>query len=142
MHRALYSSATTPFQSTLPRRERRLNLIYHHSSPIFQSTLPRRERRCTGRCILRRLHPFNPRSRVGSDLLHCSSLPSLRSFNPRSRVGSDNRLLFYSLILSSFNPRSRVGSDFQYIFTVVVLPFFQSTLPRRERLAGFVDFTN
>ena len=55
---------------------------------------------------------FNPRSRVGSDMVIMHSIHLTAHFNPRSRVGSDR-------IISQrqrphyvyFNPRSRVGSD-------------------------------
>ena len=80
-----------PFQSTLPRRERRydgdleLAMIpisihapakgatcwprwYAMPSAAFQSTLPRRERRDTMYAALHHTH-FNPRSREGSDYI-------------------------------------------------------------------------
>ena len=54
---------------------------------------------------------FNPRSRVGSDALHQTSLKWVAGFNPRSRVGSDLFVVLLLLVLRGFNPRSRVGSD-------------------------------
>ena len=129
---------------------------------IFQSTLPRRER------LLRMpagLHPsdFNPRSRVGSDLLNYFEGRCREDFNPRSRVGSDTYRLFPFIELSNFNPRSRVGSDQpRSIILIYIIYFnprsrvgsdlicpmsgviickFQSTLPRRERLQNTLIFS-
>ncbi len=57
------------FQSTLPRRERRLLPRISASPAEFQSTLPRRERPDIRRCVLWMLY-FNPRSREGSDSIY------------------------------------------------------------------------
>ncbi len=54
------------FQSTLPRRERRVGLICCESVSLFQSTLPRRERHLSPRPTTIG-GDFNPRSREGSD---------------------------------------------------------------------------
>ena len=60
------SSAGMTFQSTLPRRERPRTLTRSPFSPTFQSTLPRRERRKSQPINPLSLY-FNPRSREGSD---------------------------------------------------------------------------
>ena len=102
-----------------------------------------------------RVFCFNPRSRVGSDMLiHFVSFISLvsihapawgatsttpiklsaeNSFNPRSRVGSDIFLSPQASCAASFNPRSRVGSDNSLEHLFRLKPKFQSTLPRGER---------
>ncbi len=95
-------------------------------APAWGATISR----STLHCMLNR---FNPRSRVGSDLMATgfgvlmlmfqSTLPrgerrnafgqpfATQSFNPRSRVGSDQRRIAAACPATSFNPRSRVGSD-------------------------------
>ena len=77
------------FQSTLPRGERQLSMKYLQVAPSFQSTLPRGERH---RAVEKSVDCacFNPRSRVGSDILHGNPAQGNGSFNPRSRVGSDS----------------------------------------------------
>ena len=80
------------FQSTLPRRERRLTgCTGMKKTRPFQSTLPRRER-------LDRLQNRSPGA----------------YFNPRSREGSDSGApRYYAVLPTDFNPRSREGSDLQ-----------------------------
>ena len=56
-----------PFQSTLPRRERREEEQTMPVFGIFQSTLPRRERPITLKLLKGWNCHFNPRSREGSD---------------------------------------------------------------------------
>ena len=100
------------FQSTLPRRERRAIAGWPYRCKEFQSTLPRRER-----------HDLGARN---------SSLPG--GFNPRSRVGSDVSHVAEPDEATCFNPRSRVGSDPSPLIDPGCWVWFQSTLPRRERL--------
>ena len=57
--------------------------------PQFQSTLPRRERRLKGSAFWDGMDYFNPRSREGSDSVQACGCVKLRYFNPRSREGSD-----------------------------------------------------
>ena len=122
----------------------------------FQSTLPRRERRIWKSCIRSWSRDFNPRSREGSDgnsgttyfccNLFQSTLPRRERpitfsafldgeyFNPRSREGSDYLvgLLYNPLILISIHAPAKGATDTrQYKF--VRFKKFQSTLPRRER---------
>ena len=61
-----------------------------HCTPLtpFQSTLPRGERRCRIACM-RSIRNFNPRSHEGSDVRSIDSEPELYYFNPRSHEGSD-----------------------------------------------------
>ena len=77
----------------------------------FQSTRPRGARRSgggRGRCTS---SGFNPRARVGRDLLIHAAPPASRCFNPRARVGRDVMLQPPRADLRSFNPRARVGRD-------------------------------
>ena len=121
------------FQSTLPRGERLLQLVFLCGSQSFQSTLPRGERR-KRRGWSNGTFDFNPRSRVGSDqwkkdfFTHFSDISihapawgatlnqtkagqDYLDFNPRSRVGSDRACTAGWMLIPYFNPRSRVGSD-------------------------------
>ena len=120
------------FQSTLPRRERRLHAAHRLSGKIFQSTLPRRERpRSSGHTraapAFQSTLPRRERHKIKqltTDLkLFQSTLPRrerLRfyaayrnghDFNPRSREGSDAVLNEMTDFIRDFNPRSREGSD-------------------------------
>ena len=85
-------------------------MILYWMGSKFQSTLPRGERPGI----------YSGRSR-GID------------FNPRSRVGSDLLLFFHGFCLHDFNPRSRVGSDAKEKCAYPKAEVFQSTLPRGER---------
>jgi len=100
------------FQSTLPRGERHrkkrfdnnLGVISIHAPPWgatfshiciknyisrFQSTLPRGERPDKSYRYADKLGDFNPRSPVGSDVMHILHTFRIVYFNPRSPVGSD-----------------------------------------------------
>ena len=106
----------------------------------------------SGRCY------FNPRSHEGSDLcampvpflvvaisIHAPTKGATRRrrahrirtqhFNPRSHEGSDHFEASVMRVVSNFNPRSHEGSDMKAGRTMATSPLFQSTLPRRERLA-------
>ena len=56
----------------------------------FQSTFPRRERRLTGVGELNR-EDFNPRSREGNDKRRRFIFHNVKDFNPRSREGNDSK---------------------------------------------------
>ncbi len=120
------------FQSTFPRGERLRYGSIDGNSIKFQSTFPRGERQNVCRLFLIFCH-FNPRSRVGNDMLQVvflqchyefqstfprgerrSNLPapvSYTNFNPRSRVGNDDGGATTYPPFPHFNPRSRVGND-------------------------------
>ena len=101
------------FQSTLPRRERPLLSKAGGLLPLlFQSTLPRRERRLIAVNVMYNVH-FNPRSREGSDIV--SVLFSL------------------GICISIHAPAKGATSSTSFSVSMVL---FQSTLPRRERLAN------
>ena len=80
----------SPFQSTLPRRERLIKQLNPFMSFAFQSTLPRRER------LYKSIIPTSVISAFQSTLprrerLNNSSILSTNFyFNPRSREGSDS----------------------------------------------------
>ena len=153
---------TVPFQSTLPRRERRSQNELISMRMEFQSTLPRRERRGkSGGNPRHRLH-FNPRSREGSDggpapvlargLTFQSTLPrrerhpysadrfpSNQDFNPRSREGSDcvARTEHRAAAISIHAPaKGATGGPWPQ----AAFKTFQSTLPRRERRSSSMLF--
>ncbi len=76
---------------------------------------------------------FNPRARMGRDLIVVSSILISHSFNPRARMGRDFRRRSTSASSSSFNPRARMGRDLSgVVFSVLSLPF-QSTRPHGAR---------
>ena len=122
------------FQSTLPRRERRVSARAPSASQRFQSTLPRRERRADGyeRLDVRghiSIHaPAKGATAAFSEFPRCSA-----DFNPRSREGSDILTARKDEHCFHFNPRSREGSDETAPFHTAAQLVFQSTLPRRER---------
>jgi len=62
-----------------------------------------------------------------------------RSFNPRARVGRDLVRLRCMIIMTSFNPRARVGRDSIYLIGQCFSDSFQSTRPRGAR-RGKSDF--
>ena len=122
----------TPFQSTLPRRERPFSLLYEPNDDLFQSTLPRKERRCCGQCVWKYASHFNPRSHEGSDFVYFCHIRGQIHFNPRSHEGSDpkTRTLSTYLFISIHAPTK--GATGIGAMRYDGMPF-QSTLPRRER---------
>ena len=85
---------------------------------------------------------FNPRSRMGSDVMpgkasswsrvfqstlphgerpteSAAHAPVVCYFNPRSRMGSDRIVKIGGTLIAYFNPRSRMGSDERLIISVV-----------------------
>ena len=107
----LMATLTVPFQSTLPRRERRWAIDFLHSAVYF-----------------------NPRSREGSDLfkffLACANIPI--SIHAPAK-GATRLISAFDFTIKHFNPRSREGSDDARLLLFCWLILFQSTLPRRER---------
>ena len=99
------------FQSTLPRRERRVSTGVQSRETQFQSTLPRRERQF--------------QTQIGKCKCH---------FNPRSREGSDydsTREKIYFIDISIHAPAK--GATTFPLRWECRYTRFQSTLPRRER---------
>ena len=131
---ASLSSMTSTFQSTRPRRARRLRIC--------------RPADVTG-------VRFNPRARGGRDLslksIHTNLLVSIhapaegatkslrsigttcRSFNPRARGGRDSKAIVTATGIVCFNPRARGGRDRSPPPLCPSQQPFQSTRPRRAR---------
>ena len=77
------------FQSTLPRGERPLDSILHHTRleiSIHAPTWGATRQHIPGVTATRY---FNPRSHVGSDIFYMHGTCHKGDFNPRSHVGSD-----------------------------------------------------
>ena len=99
------------FQSTLPRRERQAPTGYLLQDTPFQSTLPRRERRlqCSMLCSCYLFQSTLPRRERQWCKIFAKFLHKFQSTLPRRE-----RLLTGCALLVSagdFNPRSREGSD-------------------------------
>ena len=99
------------FQSTLPRRERRIQTNQKTQPYRFQSTLPRRERPSSG-VTPHRPAPFQSTLPRRERHRQVYTFPLLyHNFNPRSREGSDTPCAVKRSAEKYFNPRSREGSD-------------------------------
>ena len=74
----MFTKRTIRFQSTLPREERQILILFNRFECLFQSTLPREERR--GIASLGSLFKiyFNPRSHERSDLPYLQTWYLLR----------------------------------------------------------------
>ena len=144
-----------PFQSTLPRRERRCILIVFTSFFRFQSTLPRRERPIfrseLAICIYVSIHAPTK----GATILWRLAQREIMRFNPRSHEGSDKlyggynmRVVWFQSTLPRRERRSLIWIDWIIPIVSIHAPtkgattihikdlcsiWFQSTLPRRER---------
>ena len=77
---------------------------------MFQSARPRGARPAMARRYSTR-HSFNPRARVGRDIVGDNGDRLIDSFNPRARVGRDRGLHARTAQGAGFNPRARVGRD-------------------------------
>ena len=117
--RVLNTAKVCLFQSTLPRRERRVRVGELSALKRFQSTLPRRERHVRPlRCVVVKIY-FNPRSHEGSDILGTSEIVEI--------------YIFQSTLPRRERPPMHPQS--------AAFPFlFQSTLPRRERPSEHGNF--
>ena len=107
----LTSKYRKPFQLTLPRRERSLNLDLISCTALFQLTLPYRERLCRLFCV-KSGSGFNSRSHTGSD---------------PTASGASNDSMTFQFTLPY---RERYPEKAQYKKEDV----FQLKLPRREQL--------
>ena len=141
------------FQSTLPRRERRMSTGGCGMAQKFQSTLPRRERHPSHTPILphRKFQSTLPRrERPASD----SAGTTILYFNPRSREGSDTRsrsnsssrsisihapakgatcLWSARLATQTISIHAPAKGATNEVIKCKIRLIFQSTLPRRER---------
>ena len=120
------------FQSTLPRRERPLNVSELHAHIGFQSTLPRRERHSVHGiyCTLYNVSIHAPTKGATPVKVYIYNDWRFQSTLPRRErpFPADNRNWD-----GSFNPRSHEGSD-RFLYDLRhIHGMFQSTLPRRER---------
>ena len=104
------STLRHPFQSTLPRGERRYSNCTMVNCLVFQSTLPRGERR-SARCLTNFRKVFQSTLPRGERLMaHQRARPSL-TFQSTLPRGERHRFIFVGNGIDCFNPRSRVGSD-------------------------------
>ena len=169
------------FQSTLPHGERRLSGTLVRCVKLFQSTLPHGERpvmmQAPSGTPLISIHApawgatlvfqiigiicrdFNPRSRMGSDMMVCTSFVSCVSISIHAPAWGATRWQELDEAVKIFQStlphgERRHGLDIRLIFLVIsihapawgatpVSPFnpenwksFQSTLPHGERLTG------
>ena len=62
-------------------------------------------------CISSSARSFNPRPRVGGDLVTRGHMGGAGGFNPRPRVGGDAKATLSAGGVAGFNPRPRVGGD-------------------------------
>ena len=113
----VYFRNNTGFQSTLPRKERRIKCPKMSATGIFQSTLPRKERL------------YSPHDQETSK--HISIHAPTQGATRIPHRGH----IFYPY----FNPRSHARSDSCRIKFLVIHCVFQSTLPRKERPGGTYD---
>ena len=107
---------------------------------MFQSTHPHGVRLCP--CQHHHLEQgFNPRTRMGCDLLYQTHLTIIyHSFNPRTRMGCDP--VFKSIntpAIVGFNPRTRMGCDTIQERAIESKEWFQSTHPHGVRHAVKVN---
>ncbi len=123
-----------PFQSTHPRRMRLADEDQFYKYVEFQSTHPRRMRpifvrRSTEWVGFQSTHPRRMRH-----IFNFGSFAGAWNFNPRIRVGCDV-MPPHPLCKPStdFNPRIRVGCDLTICERPSALSRFQSTHPRRMR---------
>ena len=151
------------FQSTLPHGERHLRGMVAKQLLLFQSTLPHGERQRFGE-VYDKVKGFQSTLPHGERPYKSTHLSGVASFNPRSRMGSDVLMLVESgelnvsihapawgatmhchivlILLFGFNPRSRMGSDFHESINRRDGTKFQSTLPHGERpFILFLDCT-
>ena len=128
-----FARTTLTFQSTFPRGERRKTIDNVKAEEKFQSTFPRGERQGVSLTALISGN-FNPRSRVGNDLLISLSRYGnylFQSTFPRGERpidknaclnwsfisihvpawGTTSCVLYRTCYRFNFNPRSRVGND-------------------------------
>ena len=79
----------------------------------------------------------------GTTIAGLNMLSDSLYFNPRSRVGNDVLFLWSVLLWTvDFNPRSRVGNDSIDVVKAKNVDIFQSTFPRGERPCGLLSYTS
>ena len=130
-HRRMQEQAPAiVFQSTRPRGARLFRLPLSGSCFKFQSTRPRGARHSScDYCAAKRVSIHAPA--WGATVPVTCKLPSMR-FNPRARVGRDLMVIDGVYNKNSFNPRARVGRDNKKCPNTC-RGRFQSTRPRGAR---------
>ena len=126
--------STMRFQSTLPRRERRVNRMVNYMKKQFQSTLPRRERP-RWRYLLRIRNQFQstlPRRERHRNDTAFGTFILFQSTLPRRERPSCGWICLSTLSISIPAPAKGVTEK---RCTKLLEWKFQSTLPRRERHA-------
>ena len=132
----MFTKRTIRFQSTLPREERQILILFNRFECLFQSTLPREERPL----------PFNALTATTSKFQSTLPREERRIFDfiriifilfqsTLPREERRNAKTSYS-IRDNFNPRSHERSDNQAFHALSCFFRFQSTLPREERQSG------
>ena len=99
----------------------------------FQSTRPRGARQYHHSRAIQALR-FNPRARVGRDLLQFFlTLRGVKFQSTRPRGARRGKAGLTEKELYSFNPRARVGRDLMNVAGFIIIYLFQSTRPRGAR---------
>ena len=123
------------FQSTLPRKERRIWSKRTHNIKIFQSTLPRKERRIGRVIITSRLYISIHAPTQGATDLGLNDYPI---FDISIHAPTQGATIYQNIAPQQtidFNPRSHARSDVCPGLMEELIVIFQSTLPRKERLS-------
>ena len=135
-HGGGHPSGGKEFQSTHPHGVRQSGwMIYAHNG----SFNPRTRMGCdlVNKYEAYHVQRFNPRTRMGCDRDHSRHNRLLRSFNPRTRMGCDLAEAIVNDLNASFNPRTRMGCDMSICFMLINGLLFQSTHPHGVRLKAF-----
>ena len=128
----MFTKRTIRFQSTLPREERQILILFNRFECLFQSTLPREERRNAKTSYSIRDN-FNPRSHERSDNQAFHALSCFFRFQstlPREERLEPAELTLIRYLFQSTLPREERQNSSAPTVTPVK---FQSTLPREER---------
>ena len=134
-----YNSKNNIFQSTLPRRERLSNTVFHNNAPFISIHAPAKGATNTT-MVYAKVYEISIHAPAKGATCFCSSSSSIDIFQstlPRRerRYISNWRYRLYH----NFNPRSREGSDVSPSYHLHSSQTFQSTLPRRERQQYFTN---
>ena len=124
------------FQSTRPRRARQDTLGTTYWWPLFQSTRPRRARLTESLEYSQNIHVSIHAPAKGATGRFCRVGAPTSRFNPRAREGRDLKISLRKSNTTSFNPRAREGRDSTAAVAIARWWPFQSTRPRRARLAA------
>ena len=123
------------FQSTPPRRGRLDGYECKGLAQEFQSTPPRRGRLKVV-CDCLDVVGFNPRPREGGDLDDGVDFGFTYVSIHAPAKGATWMQVMIMRLTPCFNPRPREGGDMAITWTPTITVMFQSTPPRRGRLAN------